>query len=511
VSTRLRIESPGVGRLLWQAVAPVLFRIRNAFRERPGRTIEVAVGASFAFALVTYHSTRMMIRVWSTIAFQAGIALIPLLRVDGAATAWALSLWLGRMGLALAPAALLIRSSPRHRWIWLIPFVGMFCIVGSAFALTACATIEGWLRLACVSGVTAALTRVRFLRWSALLPLLLLFEVVPRHSLGNMRTSNAAYRERLLAECAHHDGVRPRNLTADRVMPYFGITSVRDDLVLLTGQGPEDDDMWGWSGGRRVGSWWLRRKDGGFEFDAPSEASTKLWRGCLLGDTVWMARAQYVLGARRLPEDAPAPETVSRLQFPSGEIDSGEVACDPDRGRLYVSEATKGGLWELVPDTGESRRHEIGGVGLVPKRRSDGRLVLTRVQSLMVFDPGQNRVVERVPAGLVIMGFDVCAVDGSVAAPDSSGRLRVFEIDGNGHYRFAWGVSLFAPRRAAFSRDCSRIAVTSFDDRHVFIVDAASHRVVEALNTGPALREVTATGPREFSFADSCSINTYSW
>jgi DNA-binding beta-propeller fold protein YncE len=202
---------------------------------------------------------------------------------------------------------------------------------------------------------------------------------------------------------------------------------------------------------------------------------------------------------------------VSRLQFPSGEIDSGEVACDPERGRLYVTEATKGGMWELEPNGGQARRHEIGGVGLLPKRRSDGRVVMTRTDSLLVLDPGQRRVLERVPAGLLIIGFDMCPVDGSVAAADASGRLRVFEIDGNGHYRLAWGISLFAPRRAAFSRDCSRIAVTSLDDRHVFIVDAASHRVVKTLNTGPALREVTATGPREFSFADSCSINTYAW
>lgn len=499
------IELTGIGR------PSGLSRVREALRARPWRAIEVAVGASFALALVVLPGTRMMIRVWLTVAFQAMTVLVPLLRVDGKATAWGLALWLVRMGLALVPVVLLIRSSPRHRWVWLVPLVGMMFVFSSPFALAAGATIERWLLLACASGLTAALTRVRFLRWSALVPFLLLFEVVPRHSLGNIRTSGAAYREWLLAECAHHDGVRPRTLTADRVMPYFGITSVGDDLVLLTGQGPDDDDMRGWSGGRRVGSWWMRRKDGRFEFDVPSEASSKLWRGCVLGDTVWMARAAYLLGARRLPEGAPAPETVTTLQFPSGEIDSGEVACDPDGGRLYVTEPTHGGLWELVPDTGHSRRYEIGGVGLLPKRRTDGRLVMTQMQSLMVFDPERGRVLERVPAGLLIVGFDVCAADGSVAAPDVSGRLRVFQIDDDGHYRFAWGVPVFAPRRAAFSRDCSRIAVTSLDDRHVFIVDAASRRVVEALKTGPALREVTATGPREFSFADSCSINTYSW
>ena len=498
-------------RSLWQAVARGLLRVRDALRARPWRTIEIAIGASFALALVLLPATRMMVRVWSAIAFQALTALVPLLRVDGAATAWGLALWLAKMGLALAPAMLLVRSSPPHRRIWLVPLVGMLCVFTSPLAAAACSTTEGWVRLVCVSGVTAALTRVRLLRWSALLPFLLLFEIVPRHSLGNIRTSDAAYRQKLLAECAHNDGVRPRTLTADLVMPYFGITSVGDDLVLLTGQDADDDDMVGWSGGRRVGSWWMRRKDGRFEFDVPSEASSKLWRGCLLGDTVWAARSEYVLGARRLPDGAPTPETVTQLQFPSGETDSGEVACVPDRGRLYVTETTKGGLWELVPDSGESRRLEVGGVGLLPKGRSDGRVVMTQTNALLVFDPGQNRVGERLPAGLLILGFDMCPVDGSVAAADASGRLRIFEIDRDGRYRFAWGVSLIAPRRAAFSRDCSRIAVTSLDDRHVFIVDAASHNVVDVLETGPALREVTATGPREFSFADSCSINTYRW
>jgi DNA-binding beta-propeller fold protein YncE len=129
----------------------------------------------------------------------------------------------------------------------------------------------------------------------------------------------------------------------------------------------------------------------------------------------------------------------------------------------------------------------------------------------MVFDPKEDRIVERVPARLGGHGFDVCRADGRAAVADLSGRLRVFDLDEAKHYRFAWGVSVFAPRRVAFSADCSHIAVTSADDHRVFIIDAEAHRVVHVFTAGPALRDVAATGPREFSVSDVCSITTFRW
>ena len=70
---------------------------------------------------------------------------------------------------------------------------------------------------------------------------------------------------------------------------------------------------------------------------------------------------------------------------------------------------------------------------------------------------------------------------------------------------------MYAPRRVAFSRDCSRLAVTSGDDRHVYIIDRATRQVIETHTAGPALREVAATGPREFSVTDICGVTSYSW
>jgi hypothetical protein len=480
---------------------------RADLRAYAGPALEIAIGLAAARAIA--EPARLLGPVWLTVAGDGAVALVALLRIDPAATAASFFLWLARMALVLLPAALLIRDAPRRRWLWLIPLVAMIAIVSSPIALAACATWDRWLLLGIASAIGAMLTRVRYVRWLSLaLPILVLGEVAYRHSLNPW---DPGEREALLAECAHHSGSRPRNLTADRLVPYHGITALGDDLVLLTAEGPEDGAMRGRTGGRRVGSWWLRRDNGTFTFETPSDANGNLWRGCQLDGALWMARANFIVGARRLPDGEPQREQVYRLRIPSSDVDFGETACLPDRKRVYVGEASMGGLWEVRPDGTEPRRHQIGGVLVLPKARPDGRLVITTTASLMTFAPGEDRVVDRTPAGLIIAGYDVCPVDGSVAVADLAGRVRVFHDGPDGRYRFDWGVSLFAPRRVAYSRDCSRMAVTSADDRRVFVVDTAAHRVVEVIHAGPALREVAATGPREFAVADVCSMSTHTW
>src|SRR6185369_6879991 len=139
--------------------------------------------------------------------------------------------------------------------------------------------------------------------------------------------------------------------------------------------------------------WWLRRKNGAFEFETPSEATGNLWRGCLLDGAIWMGRANYIVGTKRLPDDAAQREEVYRLHIPSSDVDFGETACAPERDRLYVGEASLGGLWEVRPDGSEPRRHPIGGVFVLPKARPDGRLILTTTSSLITFAPGEDRVL----------------------------------------------------------------------------------------------------------------------
>jgi hypothetical protein len=294
-------------------------------------------------------------------------------------------------------------------------------------------------------------------------------------------------------------------------MPYHGITAYGDDLVFLAGEGPEDGGMRGNSGGRRVGSWWLRRKDGGYEIELPSMATGNLWRGCLIDDTIWMVRARLAVGVKRLPVGGATHERVLVLPIPSQDMDLIDTACDPAGRRIFVTEYLAGGLWEVPIDGAAPRRHAIGGGMLIPRWRFDSRLVLGHSGALVVFDPDEDRVLESVPSGLANLGLDLCRRDGAAAVADTTGRLRVFALDRDGHYRFAWGVSVFAPRRVAYSPDCSRIAVTSADDHRVFVIDAEQRRVVDVFRAGPALREVAPTGPREFSVSDVCSMTTYRW
>lgn len=445
-----------------------------------------------------------MARVWMTGLSYTCMSLGPLLRVDGAATAWTLAVVFGRMALVLVPPLLLIKSARWWHRLWLVPVVVLGAIIITPIGLSHGATLGEWGLLVLVSVASSLLRRVPVLRWTALLPFLIVSHLVPRHTFTSYYVDDPAFRRQLFAACADNDGVRPRNLSPDLVMPYHGINSVSDDLLLLTGEGRWDGSV--------VESWWLRRKDGRWEFESPvREVGFNLWRGCQLDGTIWMGMNGRLKGVKRLPEGSAKVEEVYDAPIPASDFDFGEAACEPDRRRIYVGEASKGGLWETDHDGSNPRRHHVGGIVMLSERRFDGRIIVDNSGSFLVFDPEEQRVVERVPAGLADFGFDVCDPNGSVAVPDAVGRLRVFELDGSGRYRFAWGLSLFAPRRVAFSRDCSRLAVTSADDRHVYIVDAASRQVVNVFNTGPALREVMATGPREFSITDACSMTTYRW
>lgn len=484
----------------------------NVLGEKFWLAIEIGLGVALIALIATVG--RTLVGGCLTALLGAAISLVSLLRVDSAATAWSMALALGRIGLAVLPSVVLIRSVPLRRKMWLVPLLGTLAIVSLPVSLTACPTVDRWLLLAFLSAVATWLIRVRFLRWAVVLPYVVLFEVVPSHGLldfADVGTRDPVYREQLLSECARNDGIRPVNLSADHLMPYHGINMIGDDLVFLAGEGPNDGGMRGKSGGRRVGSWWLRRTDAGLEIELPSAATGNLWRGCLIDDTIWMVRSGRIVGVKRLPAGGGRHEEAFWIPVPSSDMDLLEAACDTAGHRIYVTEFFEGGLWEVALDGSEPRRHQIGGVLLIPEWRFDGRLVLVDSSSLMVFDPHEDRVVERVPARLGGHGFDVCAANGSAAVADLSGRLRIFELDDASHYQFAWGVSVFAPRRVAFSPDCSHIAVTSADDHRVYIVDAAARRVTDVFHAGPALRDVAATGPREFSVSDVCSITTFHW
>jgi len=488
--------------------------VRSTEHQRRGlRTIETALGLVLLAVVILVSST--VLRVWATAVFNALRAVVPLLRVDGVGTAETLALALARLGLAALPAALLLRSLPPRRRLWVATPLGMLTVISTPLSLTACSTPGRWLLLGLLSAAASVLVQRRFLGWTALLPFAVLWEVVPSHGLLNFAdigTRDPAYRAEILAECAAHDGMRPRNLTADHLMPYHGITPYGDDLVFLAGEGPNDGGMRGKEGGRRVGSWWLRRtNDGAYEIELPSEATGNLWRGCVVDGVLWMVRAGLAVGVERFPAGRTPYERVRTLPIPSQDMDLIDTACDANGRRLYVTEYLAGGLWEVPIDGSPPRRFAIGGGMLIPRWRFDGRLVLGHSGALVVFDPDARRVVERVPSGIASLGLDLCSRDGAAAVADTAGRLRVFELDGDGRYRFAWGVSVFAPRRVAYSPDCSRLAVTSADDHRVYLIDTQTRRIADVFRAGPALREVAPTGPREFSVSDVCSMTTYRW
>jgi len=476
------------------------------------RILEIIFGIVL-IALLTLSGFRAILRIWVTIVLLAAQAFVPLARMDPAGMLPTAGLAILRLALASIPSILLIYASPLHRRIWLIPLVGAFIIMSSIVSLAACASLERWLLLILIVGLSATLIRFPLLRWTFFLPYLVLAEVVFSHgalSLAQVGTDRPAYRDELLEACGRREGTRPPNLRADLLMPYHGITAWNEEFALLTGEGPQDGGMRDHTGGRPAGSWWLRRRNGAYHFEIPSRATGNLWHGCVLDHTIWMARANFVVGAR-LSSTTPVPdEQVVHVPIPAGEMDFGEVACSPEHGRLYVGEATAGGLWELAPDGSGARRHPVGGIIIMPKRRFDGKIVMTNAGRLIVFDPAESRVTESIPAGFFLSGLDVCERDGSVVVADTSGRIRIFEL-ASGRYEFAWGLSLFAPRRVAFAPDCSHIAVTSADDHRVFLVDGSAHRVSKTFTAGPALREVVATGPREFSVTDVCSITSYGW
>jgi len=474
---------------------------------RLGPALEMTLGGIFVAYLIFAFSWGLIVRVWPVLVWDGFVSLIGLWHVDGTATLQTAAQLIARLALGLLPSMLLIYRSQWRRRFWLIPLVVIITAWISLAALTACETVTGWLLLIGVSAAATGLSRVRFLGWTALLPFALLLGVLPRHWIGEARLVGTAERERLFVDCSHHDGVRPANLNSDFVMPYFGITPLNEDVILLTGKGQNRP------GGPRPpqGSWWLRRHGGRFEIEQPSAVWGNLWRGCVLDDTLWMGRANYLIGARWLDGNGPLREQVFKEWLPAHEFDFQQAACDTQRHRVYTGEETRGGLWDFQLATGEARRFQLGGRGLMPRFGADGNLVVVSTAELLVWAPGEERVVQRVPAALISNGFDVCPTDGAAAVADTTGRLRIFELDGARQYRFTWGLPIFAPRRVAFSHDCSRLAVTSADDQHVYMIDRATRRIVETHLAGPALREVVATGPREFSITDVCSVTTYQW
>lgn len=481
----------------------------RAVRADPVRAASVAVLLAI-IAMVAFDGGARILTEWARFAVGAVTVTVDLARVDTGPTLVLAAAFAAKLILALAPAVvLLLVTAPRWR-IASLMLVGAIVFVSLAF-VRACPTPGQWVLavLASALGVALVYGRRRWLGWAACLPLVVLL-LIPAAAHGPPWSREAS----LLAQCAANDGQRPTNLAPDRVAPfYYGVHVVTPEWVLLMGERSNDGRLLGIPHGGS-GSWWLRAQDDGtFRFDRPSDVTGNVWTSCALGDDRWLVRAGQLMRFR--PPSDSADEAVERFRFPMVGFDAPDVACDSRRGLVFASDLFDGRPIELATRSGASgdgarprrRRDPIGARGgAMVMRPHDGRLVALDFQYLHVFDVETSRVLHRTPAAVASQSIALCREDGAVAVPDLAGRLRVFSMKADGSYEFDWGLALFAPRTASFSPDCTHVAVTSADDRHVWIVERASRRVVRSFRVGPGLRGGAFVGPRAFAVADACSM-----
>ncbi len=476
-------------------------RVVRAIRSNPFVSLQLAALLLVAVQLVLGGGWRIIVQ-WALFALHALEFPAKMWGVDGPATLRLSLSYLGKLLLALAPAAMLIRCAPKWR-IAACAFAAL-TLAGSVSFVRACPSLGYWFALALLSALGVVLVRYRLGRWTVGLPMIVLL-AVPASQHGSAWGTG----EDLAARCAANDGQRPTNLQASQLVSrYYGVHVFPPDWILLTGETAEDGRFMNIPHGGQ-GSWWLRKgPDGQLVFVGPSRANGNLWRGCLLGGDMWFVRVGHLMQVR--PPGADGRESVRSFPFDMVGFDAPGTACDERTGSVYASDLLDGRLFEMSPRTGgqPQRRPDAVSVrgGLLSMRQRDGRLVMLDFQDLVVYALDESRVVRTTPAAIASSSLTLCQSDGAVAVPDLAGRLRVFRMDADGGYTFDWGVSLFAPRTAAFSPDCAFIGVTSGDDRHVWIIERASRRIIETFAVGPTIRGVAFIGPRELAVADACTV-----
>lgn len=409
--------------------------------------------------------------------------------------------------LALAPVVRLALSWPRHRLLWLP--VPLFFLLGVLSISPFPPRGPVWWFCLILTGVSGfVLARRKFGPIVVFLPVICLAVPHAWHVWGPLTHSTQS----LAKSCPGNDGIRPRNLTPTMLVgSYHAVTPLTSRLWLLTGLEPDApllgiDDR---PDQGRGGSWWLQDLGkAGLEVVGPSSVMGNLWRGCRLGDAIWVVRVRQLI---RVKTQDGKQESVEKVLLAMRDMDVSEVACDELRGMVYFGEATQGGLWRWSTREASWTRWDLGRLGLFSRVRSDGRLVVASTDELIVFDPDQGRIIESQPAGYFIHGLDVCAQDGRAIVADLGGRVRLFSLDETGSYRLAGSVGIPAARRVAFSPDCAFAAVTSFDDQTVRVIRVAGLEEERRFRVGPVVRDVTFVGPRRFVVADACTATVIEW
>lgn len=468
--------------------------------------VEVVLAAALAIGILV-SPVRLVLAVLAEVSFGALRTLVTTWSVDGPATLSTLVVALARVALCVAPTvALFLTLKQRRFWVllWSLIFVPT-----APFSLRSCPTVWHWLALVALSAAGIVMVRWWYLRWAVALPLLITL-VIPwmDHGWDLFWPS-----ERLAPRCAANDGERPDGLRQEQLAPaYYGLHPYSEGVWLLTGENERDGRFMGFIGGgtKDAGSWWVTRNaDGRLQIGAHSRVSGNLWNGCLLDDQLWLLRANFVLSVHRDPD---GQETVESRRVEMKGFDAAGIACNPADHSLFFMEGMDGHLWEMPLATFKptprpfSLSRNVGGFLL--RREKDDRLLYMNTHEFAVVDPRENKVLQEVPTSLASINIDLCQGDGAVAAADLAGRVRLFSTDAQGQYHFDWGISLFAPRRVHFSPDCRYLAVTSGNDRDVWLLDRTTRTIAKHWTVGPSIRGIAFTAPRELDVVDACTVTS---
>ena len=415
-------------------------------RQYPTVALQVAL-IVFLTARIAVNGQLRIIWQWSLFAIHAMQFPASMWQVDGPATLLLSLSYASKLLLGLAPTAVLFVYAPK--WRILACLFAAVTLAASVAFVRACPSVFHWVALCLLSGLGCRLVRYRFMRWTVILPMIVLVAIPAAQHEGRDGAD-------LAARCAANDGERPTNLEADQLVArYYGLHYFPPDWLLLTGETPNDGRFMGLSHGGR-GSWWLRKGENGqLSIVGASEATGNIWTSCTLDGVRWFIRAGMFMMVK--PPGADGRETIQRFPFPMDGFDAPDTACDVRTGSVYASDVLDGRMVEISPRThGQPRQREdsvsIRG-GLMSMRERDGRLVMLDFQDIVVYAPADARVLHKTPAAIASSALTLCQSDGAVAVPDLAGRLRVFRLNADGGYEFDWGLSLFAPRFAEFSPD----------------------------------------------------------
>jgi len=500
-------------------LAQVIHSVFRFILRNPVWIFELALTAWLGWLFLTSAGFRALLAHLAQVAFAGARAASALLHTDTQGTAAALGITLLKMVpgvVAVLALAVRLRGWERLRLpLWGLLLLGIFplaCTVAwtplRIGALTTLAALAAWL------------TKYPWLRWTVLLPLALYLEVFALHFLAHpvVRTFLAhrplpVLTRSLVARCNQNDGQRPLNLHDEQLGPYyFSLARLHDDELLLTNVGTGLSREAG-KAPENFSSWWLRRQGEGWVFDDRSAVAGYLQNGCLINDEIWMNedRGRVVVGVLRDP--ASRRESLRFIPLNAGSNNMALPVCRPERGSVIVSETMSGNrMWEVSVDTETVRQmgYEPGGVIWAARGHNSADLTINDASDLMVYSLQDERVSQRIPAGVFMFNrHETCPLDDAVALADMTGRVRLFAREPDGRYRFDWGISLPSPRNVAFSPDCRFLGVTSMDDTTVSLVDLGMRKVVATYHVGPVLREILFLGPRELAVTDACTLTTF--